>query len=1178
MGINNLITFSNDFMNFDVSLQDVLNFMIKNKTKHVVLLKNKKAIGILTERDVLFLYTKHVSSNLKALDFTKTNLISSKNNRKVDYILSLMVNHNIRRIVINDDNDEYLGSIIQEDIIFQFEHDFYKSDIRIENILKKTNIALYVEKEFTLQESIELMSKKNIGSILIYERNNPIGILTESDIISLAQKNVDTKENIQKHMHSPIILFSSNDLLFDIVKTMRDKKIRRAVVFHEIQKEYFIITSKDILNNIKGNYSLFLEAKIKDANETFNSLDEAVIELFDNGKDEQLIHWFNKKAFELFNLAIDDNITSIIQKKEWKIIYNSILNKNISENKIIEIDNNIFRLNIISTTILDNSIIKLLFTNISQIVNANKEVENKLNETFEQESIGILNIDLNGEITDANSKLVSLFKYSKRELVGKNILELTDEEDKERTTSKINHLLANPKEKYFSLEKKCIRKDGSPIWVNITNSLALDENSNPKYFTCFVMDISKQIDLKQEIIVHEEKFKILYEEVPYAYQSLNKDGIIKDVNKKWLELTGYTKEEVIGKKFSSYLKDDEEILITNFSKFLENKYINNVKYTVIKKDGSTILVSFNGKISNIKNKIRTHCVLQDITQKVKIDKKLKLSDIVFENTTEGIVITNSRNEIVSVNKAFSQITQYEKNDVCGKNPSIFSSGRHDKIFYGNLWKNLKEHGFWKGEIWNRKKDGEIYPEWINISTVVNENKQITNYIAIFSDITKIKDSAAKIEYLAHHDPLTDLPNRLLLHARLENSLERASEEQKRLAVLFIDIDNFKLVNDTYGHTIGDKLISLVAKKLEKNIRKNDTIARIGGDEFIIVIEDVRDHSNIEKIAYKLIQEFRNPLKLQEYKFDTTVSIGISIFPNNGLNSEDLIKQADTAMYSAKNAGKNQFQFYKQQMTSEIFEKIIMKQEIKEGLENEEFEVYYQAQIDIKSKKVIGAEALVRWNHKSLGLITPDNFIPHAEETKLIIPLGEFVLKKACLFMKKLHDLKILEKGKVAVNISAEQIKHSNIVRTVLDTLKYSKLDSQYLEIEVTETFIMDDIEKSTSILKELKDIGVNLSIDDFGTGYSSLSYLKQFPIDKLKIDKSFIDELPFNHKDVAIAKTVIALAQGLRIKTIAEGVETKEQKEFLENSFCDEIQGWFYSKALKENDFIKYIEEYADNS
>lgn len=1174
MGITNLITSSNDSISFDATLQEILNKMIENNTKHIVLIKDKKAVGIITERDVLFLYTKHTNFTLKAIQFANKNLISSKENRKINYILGLMINHNIRRVIVVNQSNEYLGSIVQEDVIFQFEQEVYKSHIKIEDILRDSNKALYVKKESSIEDSIQTMSKNNIGSILIYDEINPIGIITESDITYLAQKNINTSDNVQKHMHSPIISFTSNDLVYNIVKTMKDKNIRRAVIFNEQTNIYYVITSKDILNNIKGNYSLFLESKLRDAKETFDSLNEAVIELFDNEKEEQIIHWFNKKAYELFGLKTDDNITSIIPEDRWIKIYDSIIKNEIKDDDTIEINKNIFRLNIIHTVVLDNSIIKLLFTNISELVHSTKEIQEKFNETFEQESVGILNIGLDYKIINVNSKLESLIKYSKEELIGKNILDFTHEEDRIKTISKITHLLSNPKEKYISFEKRCIKKDGSTLWLNVTNSLSLTEKKKPKSLTCFVMDITKQINLEQEIISHEENFKVLYEEIPYAYQSLNEEGYIQNVNKKWLELTGYSKEEVIGKKFSSFISDDESIVKNNFTRFKKNRYVNDVQYSFIKKDKSVILTSFNGQITEINDELRTHCILEDITNKNKIDKKLKLSDIVFENTTEGIIITNAKNIIVSVNKAFTDITHYSKEDICRKTPSMFKSGKHDQKFYTKLWESLHTNGFWKGEIYNRKKNGEIYIEWLNISTVKNSRNEITNYIAIFSDITKSKKSAEKIEYLAHHDSLTNLPNRLLLNARLEQSLERATQEQERLAVLFIDIDNFKIVNDSYGHSTGDELISLVAKRLQKDIRKNDTIARIGGDEFIIVIEDIKEQSNIEKIAGKILQEFEDPIELEKHNFDTTVSIGISIFPNNGFNTEDLIKHADTAMYSAKNSGKNQFKFYNNQMTSEIFEKIIMKQEIKDAIENDEFEVYYQPQIDIKQNKIIGAEALVRWNHKSLGLIHPSNFIPHAEETKLIIPLGKYVLKKACTFMKRLHEEKVLEEGRIAVNISGEQIKYSDISKTVINTISNTNLDPRYLEIEVTETFIMDDIDKSIAILHDLKNIGVTLSIDDFGTGYSSLSYIKQFPIDKLKIDKSFIDELPYNHKDVAIATTVIALAKGLRLKTIAEGVENKDQEKFLEEAGCDEIQGWINSKALQEEDFIEYVKNY----
>ena len=1045
MGLIKLISDKKDSINHDVNLQEILDFMIENKTKHFVLLKENKPVGIITERDILFLYSKHANLNLKAIDFANKKLITTKQNRKINYVLGLMLNHKIRRVILVDNENNYIGSILQEKVIYEFEQDIFKTHTKAKDLIKSGFKAFFVQKESTIQNAINIMSEKNIGSILIFDVNELIGILTESDVISLAQKHIDTNLNIQEFMHKNIISFDSEDLLFNVVNTMKLEDIRRAVIFDRNENDYFVITSKDILNNIKGNYNIFLESKLKDVKNTFNSLNEAVIELFDND-EEQIIYWFNDKAAKLFDIEIDKNIKTIISPHIWDSIYLKIKNNDFTKNEVIEIKDNLFQLNILNSVFLENSIIKLLFTNISEIANKNKQIENK--------------------------------------------------------------------------------------------------------------------------------FKFLYDEAPYPYQSLDEKGVIKDINKKWLELTGYEKDEVIGQRFSYFTDEPLDRLKDVFKIFLKEKRIENELLKIKKKTGEIIITSFTGNISTINDEIRTHCIFKDITQEKKIEKKLKLSDIVFENTTEGIIITNERSEIISVNNAFTNITGYSFTEIEYKNPKILKSGKHDKEFYINLWNELNKTGSWKGEIWNRKKNGEIYPEWLNLSVVKDSNGKVLNYVALFSDITKIKDSNAKIDYLAHHDPLTNLPNRLLLKARLNKSIEKCNDLKQRLAVFFVDIDNFKIINDTYGHSIGDKIINLVAQRLQKNIRKNDTISRIGGDEFIIVIEDILEEKNIRKIASKIILDFNEPIQLEEYLFDTTISMGISIFPNNGLTVEDLIKQADTAMYIAKNSGRNQYQFYKEEMTSEIFEKIVMKQEISDAIKNNEFEVYYQPQIDIKSNKIIGAEALLRWNHKSLGLISPNDFIPHAEETKLIIPLGDFVLKTACSFIKKLHENDLLKDGKIAVNISAVQLKHGDIFKNVLDNLKNTNLEPEFLELELTETFIMENIQESILILKNLKEIGVQLSIDDFGTGYSSLSYLKQFPIDKLKIDKSFITEIPNSQKDIAIAKTIIALAKGLGIKVIAEGVEKENQKNFLTLENCDQIQGWVYAKALKENEFIEFVKNF----
>ena len=1044
MGLIKLISDTSDSINFDVSLQEILDSMIKNQAKHFVLLKDRKPIGIITEKDILNLYTKHIDLNQKAINFANTKLITTRRSRKTDYVLGLMLNNKVRRIIVVDSENNYLGSILQEKLIYEFEQDIFKTNITAKDLIKDADKALKISSDSSIQDALDLMTKNDSSFILIFKNNVPIGILTEGDVINLAQKHIDTDLNIEQFCKKNIISFKSEDSLFDIVQSMKEKNIKKAIIFNENKNEYFVITSKEILNNVKGNYNLLLESKLKDIKNTFNLLNEAVIELFDND-EEQIIYWFNQKASEIFEVNVDASVTTIIPNLKWQNIYKKIKSKELFENEIIEIGENVFQLTILDTKVLDNSIIKLIFTNVSEIAKTSEQIENN--------------------------------------------------------------------------------------------------------------------------------FRFLYEEVPYAYQSLNHFAEITNVNKKWLEITGYEKDEVIGEKFHKFLDEDENYYKSLFCEFLETKHIENVKLKIRKKDNSVIIASFTGNSTCINGEIHTHCIFKDITVDEKIQKKLQLSDIVFENTTEGIIITNNKSEIISVNSAFSKITGYTFDEIKNKTPNILKSGKQDENFYKNLWSELIEKDSWKGEIWNRKKNGEIYPEWLNISTVRDQKGNILNYVALFSDISKIKKSNEKIEFLAHHDPLTNLPNRLLLKARLNKSIETAKKENKKLALIFIDIDNFKLINDTYGHSIGDNIINLVANRLQNSVRKNDTISRIGGDEFILVIEDINELNHIEKVAKSIMDNFSKPIKMHEYLFEVTLSMGISIYPHDGYNDEDLIKHADTAIYSAKSLGKNQFQFYKNEMTNEIFEKLIMKQELNEAINSNQFEVYYQPQIDLKTNKVIGAEALIRWNHRN-GLVYPDDFIPFAEDNKQIIQIGRFVLQKACSFIKKLHQTKILENGVMAVNISNVQIKYDDVLELIKNELKNSNLEPRFLEVELSENYVMDDVEESLFILNNLKHLGVKLAIDDFGTGYSSLNYLKQFPIDKLKIDRSFIKDFTIDSKDTAIVKALIALGNGLGIKTIAEGVEKEDQKEILRREGCDEIQGWIFSKALKEEDFISFIKNF----
>ena len=487
-----------------------------------------------------------------------------------------------------------------------------------------------------------------------------------------------------------------------------------------------------------------------------------------------------------------------------------------------------------------------------------------------------------------------------------------------------------------------------------------------------------------------------------------------------------------------------------------------------------------------------------------------------------------------------------------------------------MWQSIKKDGYWKGEMWGIRKNGERFPQWLNISTIKDENGYIINYIGVFSDISTIKQSEAELAFLAHHDPLTKLPNRLLLTSRLSQAIKRAKREDSKIAVLFLDLDRFKEINDTFGHSYGDEILTTVTTRFKIAMREKDTIARIGGDEFIILIEEMNEVSDIDQVLEKLLNVFKDKFIAYQHSFKLSASIGVAIYPDDGKQIEDLIKNADAAMYQAKEAGRNTYRFYTQEMTEKLFTKMLMKNEIEKGMKNKEFILYYQPQVSIHSGKVLGAEALVRWKHPQMGLMFPDKFIEISESTKQIVELGKQVLEIACIDAKKWIDSGNFS-GKVAVNVSAIQIKNGDFYEVVTSVLEKTGLSGYFLELELTESYMMQNPKEAIALFKKLKTHGITLSIDDFGTGYSSLSYLKQLPVDKLKIDRSFIMDIPNDKGDMAITSTIISMAKSLGLGVIAEGIETKEQHQFLKEHHCYEAQGYFYSKAIPEEDFLKFL-------
>ncbi len=590
----------------------------------------------------------------------------------------------------------------------------------------------------------------------------------------------------------------------------------------------------------------------------------------------------------------------------------------------------------------------------------------------------------------------------------------------------------------------------------------------------------------------------------------------------------------------------------------------NFQHRLIHQDGTLQEVHEEGELECDAGgvPVRMFGTVQDITLRKHSEKQLVLATRVFESSIEGIIIADADGVIQSVNKAFTQITGYSQEEVIGTKPSILKSDRHDPAFYQAMWSLLLETGKWEGEIWNRRKNGEVYPEYLTITAVVDEYDQLSHYVAVFHDLSDIHGYKEQIHFHAYHDALTSLPNRLLLLDRLKVAMRHAQRLTKYAAVLCLDLDNFKHVNDCLGHMAGDILLQQVAERLKLCVAADSTVARLGGDDFAIIVEQCDDIKDVVLIAEKILEQFVTPFNLTSYETFITVSIGITCFPNDGSDAEILLKNAELAMYRAKNEGKNKYQLFAKTMNARLIHRLSLENNLRKAVDRNEFLVYYQPKVSASSGEIVGVEALVRWQKRDGQLISPLDFIPLAEETGLIVPIGAFVLRQACLDTGKW--LKLNKKLSVSVNLSARQFMQEGLVSEIGRILDETGFPASNLELEVTESVVMGNEQAAIEQLQELKGLGLHLGLDDFGTGYSSLQYLRKMPIDTLKIDRSFIKDLPDNAESSAIAIAIISLSQALKLELVVEGVENHAQLQFLCQQDCQEIQiqGYLFSPPV----------------
>ena len=814
-------------------------------------------------------------------------------------------------------------------------------------------------------------------------------------------------------------------------------------------------------------------------------------------------------------------------------------------------------------------------TDLKQAEESHRASEERLHIILESAADAIIAIDETSHVVFSNPAASQLLGYNTGELQGMPMTDLMPERFRAQHAAGFARYLRTGQRQLLwqNMSLTVLTSDENEIPVEV--SFGEQCMGTKHLFIGVIRDVRERHQAEMALQASERKYRTLVENLPTKVFLKDRQSVYVSCNELFAKMVGLSAADIVGHTdhdffpanlASKYCEDDQRIMASGLAEEIEEDYLERGEI----RTAFTLKTPVHNEAGTVTGILG---IFSDITERKRTEDRLRQAATVFESSAEGIVITNAERNIVAVNRTYCEITGYAETEVLGRNPRLLQSGRQDKNFYQTMWATIDSQGFWRGEIWNRRKNGEIYPELLTINAVRDAQDKLVNYIGLFSDLSQIKQSKAMLERLAHYDPLTNLPNRLLIRLRLEHALERAHRHGSRLAVLCLDLDRFKNINDSLGHPAGDRLLMEFAKRLSAHLQPDATLGRLGGDEFVILIEDLKHSEAAAIVAQNVLHTLEQPFQLGEPgEVFIAASIGISMFPEDASDATQLFRNADTALYQAKEHGRNTYRFYTEALTRAADQRLTLESQLRRALERGEFLLHYQPQVTVPDGRLIGVEALVRWQHPELGLVPPDQFIPLAEETGLIVPLGEWVLFTACTQLKAWLD-QGMPPFTIAVNLSSRQFRQGSLARHVHAVLDATGLPPALLELEITESAIMEQGDQAIDTLDALKALGVKLSIDDFGTGYSSLAYLKRFAVDTLKIDQSFVRDLEQDRGDREIAATIIAMAHNLDIQALAEGVETEHQLAFLHQHGCNACQGYLFSRPLPADALERWLAE-----
>ncbi len=785
-------------------------------------------------------------------------------------------------------------------------------------------------------------------------------------------------------------------------------------------------------------------------------------------------------------------------------------------------------------------------------------------------------INLEGKITDVNTATELVTGVKRDNLIGSDFTNYFI--DPEQARAGYQKVFSQGFVTDYPL---AIRHQSGKI-IDVLYNATVYRDTNGKVLGVFAAarDITERKQIEARLADSESRLRAIIENEPECIKIVDAEGCLVQMNPAGLAMIeADSEEQVVGCSVFQVIAPEYINAYANLhSRVLAGDTVQ-MEYEIIGlKGGRRWLETHAAPMKEANGQLVHLAVTRDISERKQADAQLRIAATAFE-AQEGMMVTDANHNILTVNKAFTDMTGYSVDEIIGQNPRLLHSGRQNSDFYATMWESLVNTGAWEGEIWNRRKNGDCYPEYLTITAVKDPNEIVTHYVGTHTDITLRKAAAEEIERLAFYDPLTRLPNRRLLQERLKQALAASQRSGRKGALLFIDLDNFKTLNDTLGHDMGDLLLQQVAERLSACVRESDTVARLGGDEFVVMLKDLSEQDEFvvmlkdlseqpfeaakqaEITGNKILTILNQPYKLDTHDYVSTPSIGATLFNGHERTVDELLKNADIAMYQAKTSGRNALRFFDPQMQDAIAARFTLENALHKALANQQFELYYQLQVD-STHRASGAEVLIRWHHPERGLMSPAEFIPLAEETGLILPIGLWVLETVCTQLKAWQQTPSTRDLVLSFNVSAKQFFHANFVTQVLAAIQTHAIDPTLLKLELTEDVLVKNIEDSIIIMNTLGEIGIQFSLDNFGTGYSSLKYIKKLPLNQLKIDQSFIRDITDNSGDRAIVRIIIAMAESLNLNVIAEGVELEEQRQFLLDNGCTHYQGYLFSKPV----------------